>query len=148
MKRVRSPKWAGQRMVVNDALVQFDAKGVCIGVVRYGGGPLLSTPEPLRDEDIGVLGQLQGVAVDELLPPEPDLSGIHPTGGAVASTEPVVQVIVHPGSVAEPEPAVVQEPPADDADDHDDHDDPEPVAEGKPAKRRPGRPKKTPQAED
>lgn len=107
MQRVEAPKWAGQRMVVNDALVEFDGQGVCIGIVRYGGGPVLREPEPLREQDLGVLGQLNGITLGPV--PDQDLSGIHPPGGAVEPAEPEQHTIESPGAIPEPEPE--PEPP-------------------------------------
>lgn len=57
--RVQSARFAGQTVVVNDALVAFDADGNCAGIVALEGGARpLAAPEPLRPEDIEVMRQL------------------------------------------------------------------------------------------
>lgn len=49
---------AGQRVVVNDALLEFDEGGYCRGIIALGGGlEPLPEPLPLRAQDLDVLRQ-------------------------------------------------------------------------------------------
>jgi len=55
---VRSERYAGKRVVVNDALVEFADDGTCIGIVAYGGGRQpLEQPDELRPQDLDVMRQ-------------------------------------------------------------------------------------------
>ena len=61
MAEVRSERFAGQRVWINDALVEFDAQGRCVGIVQYADGRRPQSPEPLREQDIQVMRSLPAI---------------------------------------------------------------------------------------
>jgi len=58
--------WQGgqaMRVGVNDAKVQFDEQGRCLGIVQIGTGPEIDPPRPLRPQDVEVFRQVPGYTV-------------------------------------------------------------------------------------
>ena len=63
--RVRSDVFAGRRVTVNDAVVEFAPDGTCRGIVAYADGRSQEPPDPLRPEDIAVMRQLAAFTVED-----------------------------------------------------------------------------------